>query len=227
MLSLLVKVKDNLKLEFYLKELAEGFDISEGLVRKEFDTLNKNSSNQSIRKDNKTYELKKAPEKILVDKSIIYPPKEEEDLIALIVLDGKKIIDFINDNLSESEIKSDITKKIINYLSGLLDTYSELTEDIILGGTEDKDISGIITKLYLQKKVLSIDEAANKYEDFEASKSKWGKDIIKAIKINSIDTELNKIKKMIKNAESENVDCTDLVIKHNELIEQKRSWYEI
>ena len=227
MLSLLAKVKDNLKLEFYLKELAEGFDISEGLVRKEFDILNKNSLNQSIKKDNKTYELKKAPEKIFVDRGIIYPTKEEEDLIALIILDGKKIINFIDDNLSESEIKSDITKKIIKYLLGLLDTYGELTEDIILGGTDDKEISGIITKLYLQKKELSIDEAASKYEDFEASKLKWGKDIIKKIKINSIDTKINQIKKMIKNAESENVDCTDLVAQHNELIERRRSWYEI
>ena len=231
MLSLLTKVNDNLRLEFYLKELAESFDISESLVRKEFDALNKNNSSktnlrQSARIENVTYELTKATERIVIDKSIIYPTQEEEDLIALIILDGKKIIDFINDNLAENEIKSDITKNIILYLAELIDNYGELTEDIILAGTEDKEILGIITKLYLQKKILSIEEAVDKYEDFEASKLKWGRDIIKRIKINSIEAELKQVRKMIKNAESENLDCTDLLTRYNDLNKKKQDWHQ-
>jgi DNA primase len=231
-LSLLMKIKDNLRLEFYLKELAESFNINESLVRKEFDTLNKNSLtknnfSQTVKKENRPPEVKEAPEKIVVDKAIIYPNKEEEDLIALIIMNGKRTIDFINENLSDNEIKSDITKKTIKYLSTLFDNYDELIEDIILAETDDKDILGIITKLYLQKKILPVEEATGKYEDFEASKWKWGKDIIKAIKINSIDAEIQQIQKMIKNAESEKLDCTDLIDQYNKLNEKRRNWHQV
>jgi len=231
MLSILTKVKDKLKLEFYLKEVSENFNINEGLVRKEFDTLNKNSLtknnlNQTAKKESRPLELIIAPEKIVLDKAIIYPNREEEELITLIIMNGKKAINFINENLSDNEIKSDITKKTIKYLSALFDTYDELTEDIVLSETEDKDILGVIAKLYFHEVILSIDDATDKYEDFEASKCKWGKDIIRTIKINSIDEELNQLKKKIKDAESQNLDCTDLMAQHKKLNEKKRKWHK-
>jgi len=229
MLSILTKVKDKLKLEFYLKEVSENFNINEGLVRKEFDTLNKNSLtknsfSQTVKKENRPSALKEAPQKIIVNTGNIYPTQEEEDLIALIIMNGKKTIDFMNKNLSGDEIKNHITKKTIKFLSTLLDAYNELTEDIILSETEDREILGVVDKLYFQEKILSVDEAKGKYEDFEDSKWKWTKDVIKTIQINSIDDKLKQIQKMIKNAESEKSDYTDLLAEYNRLREKKIYW---
>jgi DNA primase len=228
MITLLTKVKDKLRLEFYLKEIAERFDISEGTVRKEYDNLGKASVKKKIilpkkEESGERVVIEKLPEKI----NVVLPSPEEEDIIALVIMEGRKILEFLHDNLSEEEIKSPITKNILEFLAQMIDSGTALSQDNIISSLEDAEMRGIVTKLYIKKKILSEEEVSGKFEDLEASRIKWIKDVIRKIKVNFIEDEIQQIKKLIHKTESENNDCTELMQHYLELTARKIEWSKV
>ncbi|HQJ74384.1 MAG TPA: DNA primase [Bacteroidota bacterium] len=222
--TILSKVKDKLKLEFYLKEVAECFDINEGIVRQEFEiTFNKYSKKNIRTIITKEVKNIQPPEKRKIVNNIILPTTEEEDIIALIIMEGKVILDYVLENINEIELVSPYTKKILELLTELISKGITLNEDVILSEIEDPIISGIISKLFLEKKIVSRDEVISKYEDLETSRIKWIKDVVKRIKIRYIDSELERIKHEIRKTEEDNNDPTNLVQQFNNLHSQKLS----
>lgn len=227
MLALLSKVKDKLKLEFYLKEVAEWFDINEGRVRVEFDNLFKKESKRRQQFTPVDQSAEKRSPAISIDTTVILPSAEEQEIIALAVMEGRKIIDFVKENLADVEIESPLTKKILEGISALIDQNIPLDMDILLSTFDDVNIRGLISKLYLEKKIVSNEEVIGKYEDLESSRIKWIKDIIKKIKIKIIDQEMERVKKMIHKAESEGEDPSELMHHFTELHGRKIEWSKI
>jgi DNA primase len=228
MITLLTKVKDKLRLEFYLKEVAERFDISEGLVRKEYENLGKKSVKRKITPlSSEQDSIRITPERIQVNTEFVYPGPEEEEIIALVIMEGRKILDFISENLSENEIKSQLTKKLLAILAQMIESGIPFTQDALLASIEDGEMRGIISKLYMNKMIVSDEEVDGKYEDLEASRIKWAKDVLKKIKVNTLEQEINRIMKMIHKAESEHLDCTELIENFTQLHEQKIHWSNI
>ena len=228
MLTLLTKVKDKLRLEFYLKEVAERFDINEGTVRKEYDDIVKSSvKRKSITPQKGESSGRANVEKVTLKIDEILPTREEEDIIALVIMEGRKIIDFLHDNLAESEIKSSLTKNLLEFLSQMIDSGIPLSQDVIISSLEDISMRGIISKLYITKKILSSEEVSGKFEDLEASRIKWIKDVIRKIKVNHIEDEISQVKKLIHSTESDNNDCTELMQAYQELTARKIEWLKI
>ena len=222
--TILSKVKDKLKLEFYLKEVAECFDINEGIVRQEFEiTFNKYSKKNIRTIITKEVKNIQPPEKRKIVNNIILPTTEEEDIIALIIMEGKVILDYVLENINEIELVSPYTKKILELLTELISKGITLDEDIILSEIDDPIISGIISKLFLEKKIVSREEVLSKYEDLETSRIKWIKDVVKRIKIKYIDSEIERVKNAIRKTEAENNDPTNLIEQFNSLHSQKLS----
>ena len=222
--TILSKVKDKLKLEFYLKEVAECFDINEGTVRQEFEnTFKKFTKRNVVSTLSKEINNKQIIEKRKIINDIILPTTEEEDVIALVIMEGKVILDYVLENINENELVSPYTKKILELLTELISKGITLDEDIILSEIDDPIISGIISKLFLEKKIVSREEVLSKYEDLETSRIKWIKDVVKRIKIKYIDSEIERVKNAIRKTEAENNDPTNLIEQFNSLHSQKLS----
>jgi DNA primase len=223
--NLIAKVKDNLKVEFYLKEIAEKFSIYESVVRDEYENITKTAQKRRITQS-VTGNVKTENKPQISDKKmdIIYPTPEEEDLIALITMHGKMMLDFVNENIPEDEIISPLTKIALKIFNEIFESGEEFTPEEIMKKIDDVEVQGIISGLIFKKKITSPDELKMKYRKIEVDPVRWIKDVVKKIKIRRIDSEITNVKRAIKQAESHEQDYSNLILKFVELNEAKMNW---
>jgi DNA primase len=228
MVNFITKVKDNLKVEFYLKEIAEKFNIYESTIRDEYEKILKTTKKrQALYDKGESLKVEKVPEQVQRKFDIIYPTPEEEDLIALIIMEGKRILDFVDENISDNEIISPITKNSLKFFNEIFKSGENLSFEEILNRLDDENLKGIITGLIFKKKIISPEELKMRYKNIEVDPVRWIKDVVKRIKIKRIDSELNNIKRAIKQAESQQQDYSDLILKFTELNETKMNWIKV
>jgi DNA primase len=227
-LTLITKVRDNLKREFYIKEIAEKFNLTESVIRDEYQNLNK--PRKKIPDQEKTItqpasEKKPMPEKKDVEK-IILPTIEEEDLMAIIIMHGKGFWNFAYNYITMEDIQSPVTKRMIKFFNENLKEDESLTFDNILTMV-DPDIAGYLSGLQFKGKIMSEETLGDDIKDIETRHLKWLKDVIKIIKIKRVEAEINRIKNMIGHYEGDEDGLNTLLNEIKELNEAKVYWTEI
>jgi DNA primase len=227
-LTLITKVRDKLKREFYIKEIAEKFNLSESVIRDEFQNLFKPQKKfpdqeKTIIPD--TGDKRVIPEKKEIVK-IIPPSIEEEHLVAIIVMHGKGFWNFAYNYITIDDIVSPLTKRMMIFFNENLKEDEFLTLDMICNMV-DPELAGFLRGLEFRGIIMKEEVLRDNFKDVETNHLKWLKDVIKILKIKRIESEIDRIKKLIGTYEKEDADLGDLLNEIKELNEAKIYWANI
>lgn len=185
-IGLIAKMRDEIKRDFYIKDISERFSIYESIIRKELD------KNAKLRSKGLTRELTAKPtDEIQLRKSNAKISVVELMLIRLLIDSDKKTKDFLTDSLEINLITSEEVKKIINYIMMNLDSPEKISHVYLFNQFQDEVSKDIIGKALLDENyVMQPGKSKNHLSEAGA--------VLRQLKLYNIRNQIREIDSKIK-----------------------------
>ena len=185
-IGLIAKMRDEIKRDFYIKDISERFSIYESIIRKELD------KNAKLRSKGLTRELTTKPtDEVLLKKSNAKISVVELMLIRLLIDSDKKTKDFLTDSLEIDLITSEEVKKIINYIMMNLDSPEKISHVYLFNQFQDEVSKDIIGKALLDENyVMQPGKSKNHLSEAGA--------VLRQLKLYNIRNQIREIDSKIK-----------------------------
>jgi len=158
-IGLIAKMRDEIKRDFYIKDIAERFSIYESTIRKELDKQLK------LGKKGLTREV---PSYIKSDKeqSAMVVPKESpsELMLVRLLVDGDETTkEFLMNNLETGFLTNETVRKIVNYIMVNLMKPDKLTHVHLFNKFQDNESKAIISRSLLDENYIMQDNKDKNY----------------------------------------------------------------
>lgn len=185
-IGLIAKMRDEIKRDFYIKDISERFSIYESIIRKELD------KNAKLRSKGLTRDLVSRPvDEVLLKKSNAKISVVELMLIRLLIDSDKKTKDFLTDSLEIDLITSEEVKKIINYIMMNLDSPEKISHVYLFNQFQDEVSKDIIGKALLDENyVMQPGKSKNHLSEAGA--------VLRQLKLYNIRNQIREIDSKIK-----------------------------
>jgi DNA primase len=205
LITLISKINDNIKRDFYIKDISEKFHIYESIIRKELVSALKSKSKLNEERININNKIN--------NQNTVKTNYSLTDLLLIkFLIEGDiDTKDFLINKIEQEMIENEYVKKIINYLiikiinSEIIsnsDLYNKFNDDI------SKDILGraLVDDIY-------VIQVKNKFDYYsEANK------LIQQLKLNIIKREIKKIEESLKQHKTVTEKTKQLLLKQKQLI---------
>jgi DNA primase len=220
----IAKMNDELKRNFYVKEVAEKYDIYENLLFRELEralTQEKNIVRSGSASSTKTISRPSGNDK--PDLSEVKPlPAEERDILKLILEGNPDIIRYVLSNISLSQMSSDRSRKLAQQVLDLYDERGTIDAPSLVNEVQEPELKNLITDL-----VLSRYELSPKWQEMEKEidvpdPMMIAKDAIVTIRRKAIRKEMEENQRALKEASSLHQDATPYLQKQQELLRLKK-----
>ena len=204
-IGLIAKMKDEIKRDFYIKDISERFSIYESLIRKELDkTLRMKSrgitGNSAVQPE--ITAIKKAPD--------VKIPAVELMLIRLLIDSDEKTRDYLTANLEFDLISNEAAGIIINYIMQNINNPGNITHVHLFNEFHDDVSKDIIGKALLDE-----------YYVMQGSKSKnylnEAKSVLTQLRLNQITEKIKDIETKIKTDNQYTKENMSLLSEHQKL----------
>jgi len=186
-IGLIAKIKDEIKRDFYIKDISQRFSIYESIIRKELENHLRTRSKGMFKETGTVTEKPAAPEKPEISVSIT-----ELMLVRILVDIDKTTKKYLINNLEIDLIINPDVAKIVNYIMIELDKDETVTHVKLFNTFQDETAKVILGKALLDDNYV-LQEKKKSYID-EA------KTIISQLKLGRIKTELREIEHKLKSS---------------------------
>lgn len=209
-IHLIAKLKDGIKRDFYIKDIAERFSIYESVIRQELDKLLK-LNRRGLTKEIKSYnrETEQIPRAEISVSSI------ELMLIRLLADANSEVKSYLMDNLEIDYITSLQVIKIINYIFVNIDNPNKINYVGLFNEFQEKEIRDILGKALLDENYV--------IQDKEKSRMSEAKFVLSQLRLSQIKKEITEIENTMKAVNTYSQEALNLQPKLEELIREKIS----
>jgi DNA primase len=209
-ITLIAKMRDEIKRDFYIKDISERFSIYESIIRKELDNQLK------LSRKGLTREIKAEPTiqiNSTIEKYESEATQHEINLVRLLVDSDQETKDFLAENLEIGYITNPNVLTIVNYVIMNIDKPNKIAPVNLYNQFSEPSLKEVINKALFPEYVV-LDE--NKKKLTEA------KNYLINLKLSQIESELHEIDNKIKLDNRDTPDNRRLMKKKHELREEKR-----
>ncbi len=216
----IAKIKDELKRNFYIKEVAEKYDVYESLLFRELEQAIKQENRMNrpegfVRKslNGSQPEIEKVQ---TIDVKNI--PAEERDILKLILEGNPDIIRFILSNISILQLSDERVKRLAQFVLDFYDDKGTIEAANIVNEIQELELKNLITDIALSRYELS-----RKWQEMEKEIDKpdplqIAKDAIITIRRKAIQKEMELNQRELKNASMMHEDTKPYLMKQQELM---------
>ena len=226
----LVLIRDELKRNLLIKNIAKKFNLRENLLEAE---LNKIISKESIRRPNvvRSSEKEKAEKEGLqriIDEGKLDPLlyNLEKELIKLLFDGQKPIIKFISKNIDAEEFNIEVHPKLVGIVYEELNSSESLSASKLIAEIKDEELESYVREITFEPHSISTNwEERNPGMTPEMILQKYTKDIVLKFKLFKIDRQIKDNHNKIESADKEE-DVLQLMVSNKELEEEKKALKE-
>ncbi|MCH7962395.1 MAG: DNA primase [Bacteroidetes bacterium] len=226
----LVLIRDELKRNLLIKNIAKKFNLREKLLEAE---LNKIISKESIRRPNvvRSSEKEKAEKEGLqriIDEGKLDPLlyNLEKELIKLLFDGQKPIIKFISKNIDAEEFNIEVHPKLVGIVYEELNSSESLSASKLIAEIKDEELESYVREITFEPHSISTNwEERNPGMTPEMILQKYTKDIVLKFKLFKIDRQIKDNHNRIESADKEE-DVLQLMVSNKELEEEKKALKE-
>ncbi len=210
---LIARIKDPIKRDFYIKDIAERFVIYESIIRQELDKLLKLKSRGLTREPIQT-QRESSFENLTEEKNNVDVSNIELMLIRLLVDSDNETKEYLMDNLEIDFISDPDVVKITNYIFKNFEKPERINHINLFNQFHEKRIREIIGKALLDENYIMQDNKSKNHL-IEA------KFTIQQLKLTDIRKQIQDIENKIKSANEYSPETLELQKKHQILIREK------
>jgi DNA primase len=218
----IAKMKDELKRNFYVKEVAEKYDVYDNVLFHELDlALSQGKRVQRSDSYPKTHiPLRQAESEFqALSENKIIPP-EERDILTLILEGNPDVIRFMLSNISLLQLSDERARRLAQLVLDIYDERGTIDAPSIVNVVQDAEMKNLISDLVLSKYELS-----KKYdmEINEGDPMRLAKDAINTIRCKQIENERENNKRLQNEAQKQGLDVKPYqhrAMELNELLKQ-------
>jgi len=212
-ISLIARIKDPIKRDFYIKDIAERFVIYESIIRQELDKLLKLKSRGLTREPIQT-QRESSFEDLKEELIPVNVSNIELMLIRLLVDSDLETKEYLMDNLEIDFIADSEVIKIINFIFKNFEKPERINHVNLFNVFHDKRIRDIIGKALLDENYIMQDNKSKNHL-IEA------KFTLEQLKLGNIRKKIQEIENKIKSANEYSPDTLELQKQHQILTQEK------
>jgi DNA primase len=220
----IAKMKDELRRNFYVKEVAEKYDVYESVLFHELE--------QAVSQGRHTLRSESYPksniatrqsgtEKPALPETKIIPP-EERDILKLILEGNPDVIRFILSNISLLQLSDERARRLAQLVLDLYDERGTIDAPSIVNEVQDPALKNLITDLVLSRYELSPQWQEMDMEIDVPDPMMIAKDAIVAVRRKAIQKEMEENQHALKEASIRRDDATPYLQRQQELLRMKK-----
>jgi hypothetical protein len=192
-------MRDEIKRDFYIKDIAERFSIYESIIRKELDKSLK------LKSKGLTREVPQKPEyEQQIRESVSKVSLIELMLIRLLIDSDKETKSYLTENLEIDLILHNEAAKILNYIMMNLDKPEKISHVNLFNEFQDEVSKDIIGKALLDENYVMQENKSKNYIDD-------AKFVINKLKLGNVTAKRSDILTKLKSANSYSQEALDLL----------------
>lgn len=215
----IAKMKDELKRNFFLKDVASKYDLYESVLYRELERWT-TKEKQSFRRE---YAVNQTPNNSPNDAQPIKKdeiPAAERDILKLLLDHHFEPVNLIFSHIALTDLSNELVKKLLEFVFSRLNERGtidlmELVEDI-----EDPQLKSIVTDVAVSKYELSQQWSKRETEIEEADPWDIARGAIASLKKQALQKHIEENQRLLKEASRQGGDAMPFVQRHQELIKQ-------
>jgi DNA primase len=220
----IAKMKDELRRNFYVKEVAEKYDVYESVLFHELEQA-VSQGKHTLRSDSypkSNFAARQAgTEKSALPETKVIPP-EERDILKLILEGNPDVIRFVLSNISLLQLSDERARRLAQLVLDLYDERGTIDAPSIVSEVQEPELKNLITDL-----VLSRYELSSKWQEMEKEIDVpdpmiIAKDAVVAVRRKAIQKEMEENQHALKEASARRDDATPYLQRQQELLRLKK-----
>ena len=218
----IAKMKDELKRNFYVKEVAARYDIYESVIYRELERWITEDRRTRVgdrlidRRQEAEQEEVKAP---MSEESI---PPEERDVLKILMEGDEDIVQYVTSNVGIQDLSNPQVRQITSMVLERRQSGSYNGVESLIHLVEDRVLKDLITSISFTKHELSRGWQTTEKEVVEGDPWQIAKDAIILIKRRAVRKELEENQRKLQEATRTGADSMPFLLKHQELLKQIR-----
>jgi DNA primase len=212
-INLIARIKDPIKRDFYIKDIAERFVIYESIIRQELDKLLKLKS-RGLTKEPVQYQRESSFEGLVEEKTSANISNVELMLIRLLVDSDSETKEFLMNNLEVDFITDPDTIRIINYIFENYEKPDRINHVNLFNEFHDKRIRDIIGKALLDENYIMQNSKSKNH-------LKEAKFTLNQLRLSDLKKKINEIENKIKSVNQYSLETTILQKEHQALTKER------
>lgn len=212
-INLIARIKDPIKRDFYIKDIAERFVIYESIIRQELDKLLKLKS-RGLTKEPVPYQRESTYEDLTGEKTPVNISNIELMLIRLLVDSDNETKEFLMDNLEIDFISDPDVITIINYIFKNFEKPERINHVSLFNEFNNKRTREIIGKALLDENYIMHDMK-------DRNHLKEAKFTLNQLRLSDLKKKINEIENKIKSVNQYSPETTILQKEHQVLTKER------
>lgn len=222
----IAKMKDELKRNFYVKDVASKYDIYESILYRELDRWIAERARVvsgaavGVRSQ---FSRAQAPSDGIVQAASgqrIEIPAAERDILKLLLEHQSDLVSFIFSYITLPELTTPRVKAIVELLLSRFDEHGPVSVTDLLHEIDDAEMKSIITDIVLSKYELSKQWQSNEVEIEEADPWTIARGAIVALKKQNLQKQVAENQRLLKETLQRGEDAMPIIRRHQELMRQ-------
>ena len=220
----IAKMKDELKRNFYIKHVAEKYEIYESVLYRELEKIGEKDRRYTRREPSNAQKVPvfDAPVSDVTTAWSKDIPPAERDILKLLLEAPSDLLGFITSYIAMNELSDERVRNAVEFVLQRREGVAVASAASILNDMEDVELKSLISDLALSKYELSKGWAEMDVEIEEPDAWKIARDAIVAIKRHAIQKEIELNQRRLKDASQHGQDTVQFVQRHQELLNQKK-----
>jgi DNA primase len=217
----IARMNDELKRNFYIKHVAEKYEIYESVLYRELERiLEKDKRVQRQIPEQRRAPSGGAPLKDSTGLTKKEIPPAERDILKLLLEGSSDLVGYVTSFVSAEELLDPRVRKAVEFVLHRLEGTGTASPATIINELDDPDLKGLISDLAVSKYELSKGWAEMEVEIEEPDPWKIARDSIVAIKRQATNRGIEQNQRRLKEASLQGQDTGPLVRRHQELLNQ-------
>jgi DNA primase len=216
----IARMKDELKRNFYIKEVAQKYDIYESLLFRELERLSAQERRQSspAASPGNGKRIRQSEAASFASRESKTIPPEERDIVKLLLEGNPEIIRFVLSNISLLQMSDERARKLAQNILDLFDERGIIDPTMVINEIPEPELKSIISDLTLSRYELSPGWQAMEKEIDEPDPMVIARDAITALRKKAIQKEMEENQRALKEASALHGDATPYLRKQQELL---------
>jgi DNA primase len=221
----IAKMKDELKRNFYVKDVAEKYEVYESLLYRELERAlaqeKRTTREDSILKSTFVQRQSEADRPLALEMKPI--PPEEHDILKLILEGNSEVIHYLLSNISLVQFSDERMRRLAQFVLDLYDERGTIDATAIINEVQESEFKNLISDLVLSHYELSRGWQEMEKEIDEAEPMKIAKDAVVTIHRKSIQKEREENLQLLEKAKMQGLEVKSYqqrAIELNELLKQ-------
>lgn len=210
-INLIIKIKDPIRRDFYIKDIADRFGIYESIIRQEMDKL-LNLKSRGLTKETPQFTSEQIEERTA--RSELNVPNIELMLIRLLVDSDEETREYLMNNMEADFITDKDIERIVNFVFKNAETPENISHVHLFNEFNDRRIRDIIGKALLDENYIM-------QENKDRNHMKEAKFVLNQLRLSGIRKQILEIENKIKSVNQYSPETLELQKKHQLLVKDR------